>query len=331
MLVFLLMIADIAHGVSPLTRVSSFVDDTRLKRSIQDPAKDCQDLQADLQTVYEWADRVGLQFNSKKFECLRYWPGTAIPEHFYLSPDGTRIEDKLNLRDLGVQLSSDCTFSIHIDNVVTSVSKMVGWVLRTFRSRRKVVMMTCWSSLLQSRLDYCCQLWSPCDQASITMLEGLARQFTSHIEGMEGLDYWERMKELHLYSQERRRERYLIIYIWKLAMGMVKGYKMEFSHSPRRGWYATPKTIVQGQGVPSSVRRAREGSLAVKGAALFNICPRGLRDMASEHQDRFKQNLDSWLSEIPDQPTIPGCQRAAISNSLLHQVPMMLQEFDTTV
>ena len=28
------------------------------------------------------------------------------------------------------------------------------------------------------------------------------------------------------------------------------------------------------QGAPSSVRKAREGSLAVKGAALFNICPR---------------------------------------------------------
>ena len=234
--------------------------------------------------------------------------GSDNPDQSYLSPDGTPIENKQHLRDLGVQLSSDCTFSIHIDNVVTSVSKMLGWVLRTFRSRSKVVMMTCWSSLLQSRLDYCCQLWSPCDQASITKLEGLAKKFSSHITGMEGLDYWERLKALQMYSQERRRE------------------KRKFSHSPRRGWSAIPKTIVQE--TPSSVRKAREGSLAVKGAALFNICPRGLRDMASDHQDRFKQNLDSWLSEIPDQPTIPGCQRAAISNSLLHQVPMMQKEFD---
>ena len=89
--------------------------------------------------------------------------GSDNPDQSYLSPDGTPIENKQHLRDLGVQLSSDCTFSIHIDNVVTSVSKMLGWVLRTFRSRSKVVMMTCWSSLLQSRLDYCCQLWSPCD------------------------------------------------------------------------------------------------------------------------------------------------------------------------
>ena len=26
--------------------------------------------------------------------------------------------------------------------------------------------------------------------------------------------------------------------------------------------------------------------------------------MASEHQDRFKENLDAWLYEIPDQPNI---------------------------
>ena len=86
--------------------------------------------------------------------------GSDNPDQSYLSPDGTPIENKQHLRDLGVQLSSDCTFSIHIDNLVTSASKMLGWVPRTFRSRSKVVMMTCWSSLLQSRLDYCCQLWS---------------------------------------------------------------------------------------------------------------------------------------------------------------------------
>ena len=170
-------------------------------------------------------------------------------------------------------MSDDCSFSIHIDNVVTGVSNMVGWVLRTFRSRRKLVMMTCWSSLLQSRLDYCCQLWSPSDQLSISKLESVSREFSSHIEGMEGLNYLERLKALGMYSQERRRERYLIIFIWKLAMGLAKGYTMDFSHSPRRGWSAIPKPV--NMSAPASVKKAREVSLAVKGAALFNLCPKG--------------------------------------------------------
>ena len=219
-------------------------------------------------------------------------------------------------------MSNDSSFTFHIDTVVTSVTKLVGWVLRTFRSRSRLVMITCWTSLLQSRLDYCSQLWCPNDQANIAKLESVARQFTSHIEGMEGLDYWQRLKSLHMYSQERRRERYLVIFVWKIAMGLVNGYSLEFSFSPRRGWSAIPKTICSS--APACVRRAREASLAVKGAALFNLLPRGLRDMASEHQDRFKQNLDAWLTEIPDQPTVPGLQRAAVSNSLLHQVPISL-------
>ena len=113
----------------------------------------------------------------------------------------------------------------------------------------------------------------------------------------------------------------------KIAMGMVKGYKdIQFIFSPRRGWTAVPQPV--NTSAPASVRRARESSLAVKGVALFNLCPRGLRDMASDHHERFKENLDSWLFEIPDQPTIPGCQRAAISNSILDQVPMLMQQFE---
>ena len=128
-------------------------------------------------------------------------------------------------------------------------------------------MMTCWSSLLQSRLDYCCQLWSPSDQLSISKLESVSREFSSHIEGMEGLNYLERLKALGMYSQERRRERYLIIFVWKLAMGLAKGYTMDFSHSPRRGWSAIPKPV--NMSAPASVKKAREVSLAVKAFCSF--------------------------------------------------------------
>ena len=62
------------------------------------------------------------------------------------------------------------------------------------------------------------------------------------------------------YSQERRRERYLIIFLWKISIKMVKGYKMDFIYNSRRGWSATPKPI--SKSAPASVRKAREGSLA---------------------------------------------------------------------
>ena len=66
------------------------------------------------------------------------------------------------------------------------------------------------------------------------------------------------------------------------------------------------------------VRQARAGSLAVKGAQLFNAMPASVRN--SDHGDvlMFKNHLDIYLQNIPDQPTVSGLVRGAQTNSLLH-------------
>ena len=76
---------------------------------------------------------------------------------------------------------------------------------------------------------------------------------------------------------------------------------------------------------PSAVRKARESSLQVRGAKLFNCIPREIRDTVTGTPDMFKAKLDEWLSTIPDQPTVPGRQRAAATNSLLEQALTNLQ------
>ena len=136
---------------------------------------------------------------------------------------------------------------------------------------------------------------------------------------MEGLDYWERLEALGMYSQERRRERYQILFIWKLSQGLIKGYCLPFYHSERRGLLVhTPKFLHKS---PSAVKNAREASLQVKGSRLFNLIPSELRDLSGT-VEQFKAGLDGWLQQIPDQPTVNGRARAANSNSLLDQVPM---------
>ena len=320
---FLLHIADIARGVSTSTTTSSYVDDTRAVRSIVDITSDCQALQQDLASIYSWAEEVNMIFNSEKFDCLRYWPRTPKPDFSYMSPDGAVIEEKDHLRDLGVEMSSDLTFSIHISNVVTAANKLVGWAMRTFRRRSRLVMLTIWKSIIQSKLDYTSQLWSPSDQASIGELESVARHFTAKIDGMDGLDYWERLSSLHLYSQERRRERYQIIFLWKVAQGLVKGYKATFVQNERRGRIMQLAPLCSK--APAAVKRARESCLQVRGGKLFNSIPRELRDTFTGSPDQLKARLDGWLSCIPDQPTVPNRQRAAISNSLLGQVQYIIK------
>ena len=123
-----------------------------------------------------------MKFNSEKFECVRYWPNQPDPPIFsYLAPDNKPIQVKSDLRDLGVQLSSDLKFNIHIQNTITAASKLVGWGLRTFRGRGRKVMVTLLKSLVQPKLDYCSQLWSPSDQSTVNKLESVQHQLLDKI------------------------------------------------------------------------------------------------------------------------------------------------------
>ena len=317
---FLVHIAGIADSLSSGTSASSFADDTRVVRGIKS-ANDCEMLQADLSKIYSWAEHVNMHFNADKFECLRFWakPGDA-PDQHYLAPDGAEIEVKSHLRDLGVQISSDLTFKVHVNKTVCAASRLAGWGLRTFRRRGSGLMTTLWKSLIQPKLDYCSQLWCPNDQESINSIEAVQRHFLSKVAGLSEMNHWERLNKVNLYSQERRRERYMAIFIWKISEGLVKGYTVKFSQSGRRGRVADIKPNVSS--APAAVQRAREASLGVKGSRIFNILPDSIRNTRGGSVDAFKFALDKFLATVPDQPTIPGLTRAAETNSLLHQVPM---------
>ena len=76
-------------------------------------------------------------------------------------------------------------------------------------------------SLVIPLLEYCCQLWNPWKAKDIQAIESTQRTFTYKITDVQHLNYLERLHELKLYSLQRRRERYIIIFIWKITQHMV--------------------------------------------------------------------------------------------------------------
>ena len=192
---FLVHLLGISDNLTLGTSASSFADDTRVQRGIGGE-EDCVVLQEDLDKIYQWAGETGMVFNAGKFEVLRFWQDReSAPDIIYMDPEGGPIEEKETLRDLGVTICTDLSFSTQIDMTVKAGSQMSGWVLRTFRSRNTYLMLTLLRSMIQPRLDYCSQLWSPRDQHSINRLEQVQRQFISQIRAshLRGLDYWEKL------------------------------------------------------------------------------------------------------------------------------------------
>ena len=133
-LLYLILIGDIDQNIA-LSFISSFADDTRVGRYTED-FEDIQLLQADYDAVYNWAESNNMEFNSNKFELLRHrLRGSTVQNSAgYKSNNGFEIEEKAHVKDLGVRLGSDATFSGHIGGKVASVKTKIGWVLRTFRT-----------------------------------------------------------------------------------------------------------------------------------------------------------------------------------------------------
>ena len=100
-------------------------------------------------------------------------------------------------------------------------------------------MPTLLKSLVIPLLEYNCQLWNPWKANDIQAIEAIQRTCTYEITEVQHLNYWERLHELKLYSRQRRRERYIIIYIWMISHHIVPnidgtmGHKIKTRKHPR--------------------------------------------------------------------------------------------------
>ena len=233
-------------------------------------------------------------------------------------------------------MSSDLTFDHHIRIVAKKANWMAGWILRVFLSRERSLMVTLLKQLIHSCVEYCCIIWSPVSQVLITLLESVQKNFTSKIHFAnhpDKLDYWERLSELKIYSLERRRERYLILYTWKVIHGLypnpglLLNTTLPSQHLDQLnqgiGISFNDRTGIKVSHEMKDTPSLKKKSILLHFCNIYNSIPSHLRQLrttdAPPNLNNFKMQLDKWLQTIPDQPTISQRQRAAPSNSILTQ------------
>ena len=321
-LLFLILIGDIDENIATAF-LSSFADDTRVGAGIR-CREDTEKLQGDLKAVYLWSQKNNMELHGDKFELLRYGNNEDLrKDTSYASNLGSVITEEENVIDLGVTMNRTGTFTQQIANLITEGNKLCGWILRTFATREEQPMITLWKSLARSRLEYCSQLWCPLKKGDIQNVEMVQRSFIRKITGMRDLSYWEQLKKLKMYSLERRRERYRIIYVWRVLEGHVPNIgnnRIVSQDHERRGRECVPPRVKSS--ADRQVQNLIYSSLPVHGQKLFNALPRSLRNITGCKVDTFKRELDKFLSTIPDEPRIRGYEQYSRteSNSLIDTI-----------
>ena len=331
---FLVMMIDIDQAACTST-IATFADDTKIWKTVNEPGKD--DIQPNLQNLYQWAKANNMQFNEEKFEHIIFSQYPVAHPVSYMTPNALPIEIKESVKDLGIYISNDGRFKKHIINMVKEAQKLSHWILRTFKTRDTHTMRTLLKSIIIPKVEYASPVWAPTDQHSITLIENVQIRFTSRIMEFNEYNhnlktwlcttnYWERLKNLKIYSLQRRRERYMLLLIYKMIIGLNPciGFNYrDIKYSDRRKLFITPICNKRSR---KWAQTLRNNTFAVKTTNLYNLLPENMREEEYIHPPtnnqvfQFKVKLDKWFETIPDEPTLHDRHTHAVSNSISDQV-----------
>jgi hypothetical protein len=171
---FLIYINDIAEGIHSGTSIRLFADDCLLYRVIRDPA-DAAILQSDLNTLVEWSNKWQMSFNTKKCKTLRVTTKkTPVIHPYKMSSD--QLEAVSHYPYLGVELTYNLKWSIHINNITAKANRALWFLRRNLWRCPAVIKQQMYFSLVRPLLEYASSVWDPHITSDIQKIEMVQRR-----------------------------------------------------------------------------------------------------------------------------------------------------------